>query len=483
MNRRSLTLVGLILLASTPALSQVVCASKPGGRQACPLDTSSGVTIVRSTGTAVCLLGKNWGYDDAHVWVSGGCSGEFSSGRPVSKHFGSYTPGVGFKVADTEQGTLNIKLFTYVRYLNQRQLDGIFTDFFGKTSEVKQRQDFQVNKVLIYFLGWFLSPKFRYLAYVWSTNVSQGLAAQVVVAGNLTYTFNDHFTLGLGINSLPGVRSTEGNFPNWLLVDSRPIADEFFRPSYTTGIFADGFIVHGLNYSVMLGNNLSQLGIDAGQLDNGLNTVSTALVWMPTTGEFGKRSAYGDFEDHQKLATRLGAHYTHSQENSQSQPLTDNFDNVQIRLSDGNVIFQPDLFGPGITVTDVTYRMTAFDAGLKYRGFSLDGEFYRRWLNHFRGPGTTTLAPVNDHGFQVQASAMLIPKTLHPFAAGSRIFGDYGNPWDLHAGFNWYPWKTEGIRVNLEYIQLHRSPVGALSLPYPVGGNGPTFNANLMVTF
>ena len=26
-----------------------------------------------------------------------------------------------------------------------------------------------------------------------------------------------------------------------------------------------------MNYDLMLGNNLSQLGIDAGQLDNGLN--------------------------------------------------------------------------------------------------------------------------------------------------------------------------------------------------------------------
>ena len=65
-----------------------------------------------------------------------------------------------------------------------------------------------------------------------------GLGAQVVFAGNLSYTFNDYFTLSAGIMSLPGTRSVEGNFPFWLGVDTRLIADEFFRPSYTSGVWA-----------------------------------------------------------------------------------------------------------------------------------------------------------------------------------------------------------------------------------------------------
>ena len=37
----------------------------------------------------------------------------------------------------------------------------------------------------------------------------------------------------------------------------------------------------------MLGNNMSTLGVDAGQIDNKLNTVAGALVFLPTTGEYG----------------------------------------------------------------------------------------------------------------------------------------------------------------------------------------------------
>ena len=36
---------------------------------------------MRSIGESACLLGKNWGYDDAGVWVSNGCSGEFGVGK------------------------------------------------------------------------------------------------------------------------------------------------------------------------------------------------------------------------------------------------------------------------------------------------------------------------------------------------------------------------------------------------------------------
>ncbi len=48
----------------------------------------------------------------------------------------------------------------------------------------------QLAKFFAPFSGWFLTPKFRYYLYVWSSNASQGDPAQVVGAGNLSYMFN-----------------------------------------------------------------------------------------------------------------------------------------------------------------------------------------------------------------------------------------------------------------------------------------------------
>ena len=71
-----------------------------------------------------------------------------------SDKFGTYTPNAGFRVANTDMGTMNIKVFTYIRYLNQLELDTSYTNAFGETSEIDRRQDIQLNKVNVTFLGW-----------------------------------------------------------------------------------------------------------------------------------------------------------------------------------------------------------------------------------------------------------------------------------------------------------------------------------------
>ena len=395
--------------------------------------------------------------------------------------WGRYTPNLGYKVADTDHGDISISIYSYGRYLNQLGLDATYKDAFGNVKNVQQRQDFQLQKVQIKFLGWMLDPKFRYFLYAWSSNASQGLGAQVVLAGNLNYGFNKYVSIGAGIRSLPGTRTVEGNFPFWLGVDTRLIADEFFRPSYTSGVWAWGQITNKLDYITMIGNNLSTLGVSAAQLNNGFNTFSSSLVWKPTTGEFGP--GFGDFEGHQKLATRLGAHFTRSDEDKQEQPNSDAFENTQIRLEDGSVIFTPNLFGQGISVTNVTYKMAAFDGGLKYHGFSLEGEYFLRWLDHFEGPGTAGLAAIFSHGFQIQASAMVAPKTLQFYLGQSTIYGNYGTPWDFRAGLNYFPFHNKVLRWNNEFLYLHHSPVGYTSVPFALGGTGPIFHTNLELAF
>jgi hypothetical protein len=222
----------------------------------------------------------------------------------------------GHRVAHSKWGELNIRPYTYFRYLNQTSIDKTYTDGSGNLQTVDPRQDIQLQKVSIYFSGWAFDPKFTYFLYVWTTNASQGQGAQVVVAGNLSYTFSKHFRLTGGITALPGTRSTEGNYPFWLSVDNRMIADEYMRPSYTSGIQARGEIVKKLSYSVMLGNNMSTLGVDAGQMDAKLNTFAGGLVFLPTTGEYGMfNGSFGDYDQHKELATRVGAHYTRSTEN------------------------------------------------------------------------------------------------------------------------------------------------------------------------
>lgn len=389
--------------------------------------------------------------------------------------WGKYTPGLGFTIANTDLGTLNLSAFTYLRYANQKSLENSYTNAFGTTAPIQQRDDVFLNKAQIKILGWVLDPNLRYLLYTWTNNTAGGTGQSVVVAGNLNYTFNKYFTLGGGVFGLPGTRTLEGQFPNWLTVDNRLIADEFFRPSYTYGIRANGQITDTLRYQIMIGNNMSALGVSSAQLDNHFNTVASALVWEPM-GDYG--IAYGDFEDHERLASRFGAHFTHSTEDKQSQPNTDAFSNTQIRLSDGTVVFTPNIFGPGITVTQLQVLMEDVDIGFKYRGWALEGDYYFRQLNDFEGPGVSGLKQVDNNGFQLLLSDMLIPKTLQLYLGGSKVIGEYGNPYDARIGANWFPFKNKVVRWNTQVIYLDRSPVGNSTLPYPLGGKGFTFNTD-----
>jgi hypothetical protein len=466
------------LMDQITALRQTL-AEHQGSAQSAGAPSAGSSAAAKDSPTEIIQARANDGSSSPALSTTPAVRVEQENKQEETKKWGKYTPNLGFKVANTEHGDLSISIYSYARYLNQLSLAPNYTNGFGQIVPVTRRQDMQLQKLQFKFLGWVMDPKFTYYLWAWTSNPTMGQGAQVVLAGHLDYKFSKYFALGAGIYSLPGTRSVEGNFPFWLSVDTRLIADEFFRPSYTTGVNFKGDITERLRYQAMLANNTSQLGVSALQLDNGFNTFSGALAWEAR--DFGL--AWGDFDDHQKLASRLGAHFSRSHETKQSQPGTETNENTQIRLGDGTIIFTPNIFGPGVQVNELDWKMTCVDAGLKYHGFSLDGEYYWRWLNNFIGPGTAGLHTIRNHGFQLQASAMAIPKTLQVYTGGSRVLGNLGDSYDTRVGINWFPWKNKVVRWNAEGLLLYRSPVGYTSVPYNVGSTGFVFHTSLELAF
>lgn len=405
---------------------------------------------------------------------------EAATAQPQTLPEDPFDPGAGIVLARGPRGETSIGIVGYVRYLNQGGLDKTYTDSFGRTFNLDLRNDVQLNRIQINFRGWLFDERFRWRFYAWSQNVSQGDPAQVVVGGSFSYIFSPALTLTAGIFSLPSTRSTAQSFPNWLMIDHRTMADEFFRGSYSQGYQATGRISPTLAYNVALMNNLSQLGVSATELDFGVNTLSTALFWMPTTGEFGPAFGFGDYEYHTEPATLLGVHYTRSREDAESQPSVNGVENSQIRLSDGTRIFSPDPFGTGGRIGKATYRMLDLDAGVKFRGWSLEGEYYFRWVDDFQlFSGTIPVSSLFDHGFQLQASTMLIPGLLQAYLMGSYVFGQYGDPWEVGGGLTFYPFNRKQVRVNIEGIYMHNSAIGYTAVPYQVGGKGFVFTFNV----
>jgi hypothetical protein len=382
---------------------------------------------------------------------------------------GEFTPGKGFLIAKTKVASLNISLYSIVRYLNQLPGNQTWYDHLDRPQPFTGRNDFYWHRVMIWFSGFVMTPKLTYTATVWTIMTTQ----QTLVYGNLQYTFNKHLVLGMGIMPNISIRSLQGSFPFYLSTD-RTMGEESLRAGFTNGFFVKGQIVPRLSYVLMLGDNLSTLGVVAGNLTRTLSK-GVGLVWMPTTGEYGPRSGLVDLESHDKVATRIGINYTHDRDSRFNDLSNPSPDNTQVRLTDGLLFFQTGALANGVTVQNANYDMVAADAGLKYKGFNLQTEFYDRYLSRFDADGPLPISSIHDVGYGIQVSQMIIPKLLCLYAIHSYFFDQFKRyPWEAGGGFNLYPKKTRNWRINAQVHYVYRSSAGGTFGLYNAGQTGTT---------
>ena len=120
----------------------------------------------------------------------------------------------------------------------------------------------------------------------------------------------------------PSVRSTEGQFPYWLGVDDRLIADEFFRGSYTTGVWLKGEF-H--DQAQVHGDDRQQPEHARRQRGAARQQVGHAVVHAAVAAHHRRVRPLRDLRrlrlprEGRDAARR---HYTHSLEDKQSQPGT-----------------------------------------------------------------------------------------------------------------------------------------------------------------
>jgi hypothetical protein len=383
---------------------------------------------------------------------------------------GEFTPGRGFAMVKNRFASLNISLYGMARYINQLPANGTWLDHLGNERTFTGRHDIYWHRVMLWFTGYLGSTrKLTYMATVWTVFTTQ----QTLVYGNIAYTFNKHARLAIGIAPNPCIRSLQGPFPFFTSTD-RTMVEDALRGGFTNGLTLSGELIPRLNYTLMVGNNLSQLGIKANQLSRNMSR-GASLSWMPTTGEFGPRGGNGDFESHDKPATRFGVNYSHSRENRFNNIDTPSPDNTQVRMSDGVLFFETGSLAPDVTVTEADYDMVAVDLGLKYKGFALHTEFYRRTLSDFDADGPLPLSTIRDDGYKVEALYMLMPKTLCVYGVYSKIIDEFKRtPWEAGGGVNLYPNRTRSWRINAQCMYVYKSAAGGTFGLYNAGQTGST---------
>ncbi|RPI15995.1 MAG: hypothetical protein EHM60_03170 [Lysobacterales bacterium] len=394
--------------------------------------------------------------------------------------WGVYDPGTGFLVGRNDYGELSISTYAMARYMSQHDDDQVFTDHLGNERPVDVRSDLFSHRIMMFLKGWMGSEKLIYNVTFWTVNTTD----QDAIFANLGYQFSRKFSLYAGLAGNPGSRSLSGSHPYWLGHD-RVMADEFFRPFFGSGIYATGEALPGLWYTATVSNNNSALGVKASQLDRKY-TYGGTVWWMPTTHEFGPRGAYGDWEWHEELATRFGMSYVDSPEQS-FRDSGDSPENTTLRLADSVNLFETGALAPGVTIDEADYEIVALDAGVKYRGMFLQAEYYSRTLDNFLADGLLPVREIKDTGFYVQGSFYPIKQKLEVYGLTSQIYGDddagFGDSSEYGLGMNWYPYPTRNHRLNLQLLDVNKSPVSSTFGYYTGGQDGWTLASSFSVFF
>jgi hypothetical protein len=383
---------------------------------------------------------------------------------------GELTPGAGFDLIRTRRGSLNISMYGLFRYISQSPQGQRFTDHLGRERDVKVRNDLNWHRTFAWLTGFFYDPKFRYNISLWSLGTTQ----QTLLFGNMQYRAFQGMVLGVGIAPNLTARSMQGSWPYWAGSD-RQMAEEFFRGGFSSGFFITGEPIPGLWYNVSVNNNLSQLGVSQAN-DTRDMAYSASLRWLPTTGEFGPRNGFGDFEHHERVATQFGLSAAISRE-SRYAPLGEPPNATQIKLADGVNPFDEGALADGVTATSLNYRLLAVDAAAKYRGFSFQSEYYFRRLSDFVATGPLPHGSIYDHGLMVEAMHMVIPKQLGLYVVGGYVFDDFKRkPWEMGGGASYYPSGTRSWRVNAHVLHVHKSPASSIFGYYQAGHTGMIFS-------
>jgi hypothetical protein len=364
---------------------------------------------------------------------------------------------------------LKFNVNTQIRYLNTLDSETTFTDHLGVAHDVHTRNDITVNRTMFILGGYIFDKRAQYSVTVWTSAGS----ASIVVAGNIGWRFNKAFTFTGGYTGVPGSRSLVNTFPFFTASD-RSMADNFFRPGFTQGVWASGQPVKGLNYLVFLGNGLNTLNISAAKIDTHL--LYSGSVWWEPLGPYGgtgkSSNMYDDYFASKKVRIRLGTAFTHSREDRFNNLNQTTPDNTSMYNSDGLLTFSTGAFAPGVTLNVATYKMWAADGGIKWNGLAVNGQYFQRRLGNFSADGPLPLASTFDQGGELSASYFVRPRKVMPYLRGSWVLGQFGNSYEYGAGVKWFYLRTERLWVNAEVFRVNKAPYSGTFTPYTAGMTG-----------
>lgn len=235
-----------------------------------------------------------------------------------------------------------------------------------------------------------------------------------------------------------------------------------------------------LHWEIAMFNGLVTGGAETGSsgtLDN--NNAFSGRVYLHPSGDWGL-GQLADLTNHQSVATRVGAAFAVT---TIDRVGTTEF--ASLRTVDSGLQLSTLL---PVDVESYDVAQYSMDASLKYRGYSMTGEYYFRNVSGFRG-GSTDLGNLFDHGFWLQGGKFVIPRKLELLSRWSRVTGDSGtlgatdrSSDEFAGGAVWY-FRDQHLKLTTDATYVNGAAINSSALDIGAGNMGWLFRTQFQFSF
>ncbi len=351
-----------------------------------------------------------------------------------------------------------------------------WTDNAGVTRPVRNRNALDIERARLYFKGTALDPRLTYFYHL--DGDTDGRHTVDFFDYWWSWKFSDRFRLQFGKRKVTASRQ-------WLLgarrtrfVD-RPMANDFFRPDRSIGLFGLGKLGSTGNYEFMIGNGYRTSNLPNSVTDDQFTYAFNQ--YFDPYGDFGGQIV--DFDYNCDPLIRFGHSFVYSPITSEAlgNPLSET---DFIRLADGTRLNQIGALSPGVTVSGVNVYFYGVDFAAKWRGWSFNSEVFLRWLKNFEADGALPVNSLMQRGFYVEGGKFIIPQKLDVNLRYSQVRGLVGGGSEYSAGFNWYPLENSyKMKWSFDVTVLDGSPLNNTTSDILVGDDGFLFRTQIQAEF
>lgn len=348
------------------------------------------------------------------------------------------------------------------RFVTFSRAADAWTDNAGVERPILDRQYFDIERARLIFSGHAFSPKLTYFAQFDSDTDSAHVTS--LIDGWVGWEYRDDRVLQLGKRKVPGTR-------NWILgafdtrMVDRPMSNEFFRPSRTTGMWIVGDPDPETRYELMIGQGYNTDGLTTSEV--GDNFAIAGSVYRDVIGNYGPLRPT-DFEYHEDLAVRLGMSAVGSIEGTPGRQLEEaDF----LRLTDGTRITEPNALAPNTKVDGFNVFLVAFDAAYKYRGWSANAECFLRSITNLVSDAPVPSVGLQ-HGFYCEGGVFVIPRQFEWNSQYAFVTGDQGSANSYATGFSYYPQNMQFLKISVDGTYIDGSPANSTGADILVGDKG-----------